>query len=163
DFRLVPSLVGKDGKEIRPEGSPLALTLGPAAGNRASEPQTSLQTTLGNQIRLDGFSLNGDQSGKVRRFKAGDTVRLTLFWTAVNRVQQDYSTFVHIVDQSLKGIAEQDSFAGIDLKFPTIWPAGRQVRDRYDLALPADAPAGRYRILAGMFSRKDDERLKVTS
>jgi hypothetical protein len=43
------------------------------------------------------------------------------------------------------------------------WTPGAALRDAYAMVVPADLPAGRYRVLAGMYDPASGARLRVTN
>ncbi|OIO95812.1 MAG: hypothetical protein AUK03_04785 [Anaerolineae bacterium CG2_30_64_16] len=46
--------------------------------------------------------------------------------------------------------------------YPTLnWAAGELVRDRHTLGLPADLPAGDYRLIVGVYRAADRVRLET--
>ena len=91
----------------------------------------------------------------------GGTLHVSLYWEAVDRVETSYTVFVHLLDGQDHIWAQQDSLPqGGD--FPTDeWLAGDVIVDRYSIALPSDAPAGDYQLVAGMYDRNDGQRLPV--
>ena len=80
-------------------------------------------------------------------------------WQAVESPKQSYTVFVHVVDGDGNTVAQQDSPPGLG-KLPTSgWVAGEVVDDHHPIMLPADMPAGRYRLVVGLYDPITDIRL----
>ena len=71
-------------------------------------PSQPMRVSLGDVIRLDGFSLG---PGPVVR--AGDVVRLTLFWHALRQPPVDYTVFVHFTNSAHSIVFQDDFHAGV--------------------------------------------------
>ncbi len=88
----------------------------------------------------------------------GDDVQLSLFWQADAPVTTDYFVFVQLLDK--QGVAaglEEPPLAWL----PTSqWPQGIPLRSQHRLRLPADLPAGQYRLIAGLFDRQSGQRVQ---
>lgn len=94
---------------------------------------------LGNGVRIWG----------VKTERAGDDVRLTVYWQATGPVDADYSVAVHLLAQNPpQGAADildqDDKSAPVGGWSPTTrWREGEIVRDQYVLTIPeGSAPAG---------------------
>ncbi len=89
----------------------------------------------------------------------GDDVQLSLFWQADAPPAVDYFVFVQLLDKDGKVVAglEEPPLAWL----PTsAWPLGTPLRSQHRLRLPADLPAGRYRLIAGLFDRQSGLRVR---
>jgi 4-amino-4-deoxy-L-arabinose transferase-like glycosyltransferase len=107
--------------------------------------------SFGPDIRLLGF----DQSGELR---PGATVRFKLSWTTSAPLPKDYWLFAHLL-----GPGDQ-RYGQIDLPYPTSqWAPGSFAASELPIALPPDAPAGRYRLLIGLYDQATGQRLELTS
>jgi hypothetical protein len=108
----------------------------------------------------DAISLAGAQFS-VERGEAGGVVRVMLYWRAEESVEQSYTVFVHLVG------ADNQIYAQVDTppqggRHPTAhWLPGEVIDDAYRLEYPADAPAGIYRLLVGLYDPATLERLPV--
>lgn len=129
---------------------------------QAEMPRSPLQANFqaGNdrtvQVRLLGYDLDRQTA------RAGDTLYLYLYWQAAGEIRHDYKVFTQLVDAEGAIIAQQDKIAG-DAAYPTShWPDGALVRDRFLLTLDANAPPGRYTLIAGLYRPGGDLiRLRV--
>ena len=83
--------------------------------------------------------------------QAGDTLTVTLLWTATAAPGEDFTAFVHVVDSDGQWVAGFDRAPGGD-RFPTrVWAAGDQVVSRFGVALPPDLPPGDYTTWVGLY------------
>ena len=106
---------------------------------------------FGPDIRLLGF----DQSGDVR---PGETVRFRLSWATSAAPPTDYWLFAHLLGPGGR------RYAQIDLPYPTSqWAPGSFAATELPIALPADAPAGAYQLLIGLYDQPTGQRLEVIS
>jgi hypothetical protein len=84
----------------------------------ARQPELSptyiLSSTLGNEIGLEGYDLSGNS--------------IRLYWRSLGMPNQDYSVFVHAMDQQGKLIAQSDQLIGYHT---SLWDPGEQVIDEH--------------------------------
>jgi len=87
--------------------------------------------------------------------------QVTLFWTPLAPIPDDYTVFVHVRDAQGANVAQRDA-QPLGGDYPTHqWRAGETVIDPYRIDLPAGLPPGEYRILVGMYRLETMERLPV--
>lgn len=134
-----------------------------------------LTAWLGESVRLAGYGLYRDRVllGK-QALSPGATVRpgerllLDLYWQADGPVGENYVVFTHLVGTAWnpatgKPIWAQDDHEPLRGGCPTsLWLPGRLLRDRYELTLPAETPAGEYLLEVGMYRWNTGERLPVS-
>ena len=92
----------------------------------------------------------------------GDSAWLRLVWRGEQRPDDDYTTFVHLLDLDGNLVAQVDAppLGGF---LPTSkWLLGMPVVDELAVILPADLPAGRYQVNLGMYDPVDQQRLTIT-
>ncbi len=83
------------------------------------------------------------------RARTGDTLQIGLRWRATETPDANYTVFVHLLDASGQVRAQRDRWPGDGL-YPTAGlSAGQVITD--NLALPLEMPAGRYRLVAGLY------------
>lgn len=88
-------------------------------------------------------------------------LEITLFWQAERLLDQNWTVFVHLLDEAGVLVAQHDSQPQ-NGQYPTsVWDQGEVVSDRHWLALPTDLPNGDYRILVGLYSLESGERMSV--
>jgi 4-amino-4-deoxy-L-arabinose transferase-like glycosyltransferase len=127
---------------------------------RVGKPETlppdpvPVHAVFGEQIRLLGYTLvpTGERSRT-----------LTLIWAAKAPVKEDYTVFVHLVDQAGNIQAQHDGPPGGGFYPTSFWASGDTIRDHHDLTLPADAPPATYRILVGLYNPETSERLQTST
>lgn len=105
---------------------------------------------FGDAISLRGFS----QSGAAQR---GDQITLRLAWEARAAPPANYSLFAHLIGP------DGQRYAQIDLPYPTSqWRTGQFTSTDLPIGLPAQAPAGTYRLLIGLYDPATGQRIPAT-
>ena len=104
----------------------------------------ALNHRLNDQLEFLGYGLS---SGEV---KAGDTVKISLFWQSLRQMKQDYDL--------LLGLKDKTASVGLEAVFPlpnnsyptSQWQIGETLRTPYDLLIEADVPIGRYQLFGNL-------------
>jgi hypothetical protein len=152
-----PHAWAEEGSRITIEG-----TRAPAAGSGTIElsrgrelPPTArvAHYRFGPALRLVGYDLPGE------RFQGGASLPLTLYWQASAKLGTDYTVFVHVVSHSGEIAAQWDAMPRQNTFLTTDWPVGEMVDDPHPVPLPENMPAGRYRIVLGVYDPRTVERL----
>ncbi|MCA1554314.1 MAG: hypothetical protein LC737_08050, partial [Chloroflexi bacterium] len=110
---------------------------------------------LGGELRLLGYDLNATQ------VKAGESVRLTLYWQPLKWLQTDYASFVHLDNpNTLETVAQNvnahpGNISTIEL------PLSLYVRDPHVLEVPDRLEPGVYALRIGLLNTRDDTALAV--
>lgn len=109
-----------------------------------------LQIGFQDNIELAGYELSD------RRLVPGDTLEVTLYWTARGPVREKYTTFVHLLDQEHTMHGGHD-----DTPDPpsTEWAASEVIADTHTFAVSESAPPGRYLLEIGLYTQPDFDRL----
>ncbi len=95
------------------------------------------------------------------RLRAGEALEVTLYWRATQALDQDFSVFVHLLDERGNLVAQRDSQPNAG-QYPTsTWMPGTVVRDQYTVPLPRDLSPGSYSVLVGMYEWPSLQRLRV--
>jgi len=93
--------------------------------------------------------------------RAGQTVRLSTYWSFANisgeAALAQHSLFNHLVDQQDSKLAQRDGF-GLPERH---WSEGLVLVQWFDLRLPAEVPAGTYRLRMGLYRLSDMARSRV--
>jgi 4-amino-4-deoxy-L-arabinose transferase-like glycosyltransferase len=106
---------------------------------------------FGPAIHLRGFT-------QTARLQPGKTVDLKLFWETSNAPPTDYVLFAHLLARDGK------RYAQLDLPYPTShWQANRYITTDLQLTVPASAPAGRYKLVIGLYDPSTKERLPLVA
>jgi 4-amino-4-deoxy-L-arabinose transferase-like glycosyltransferase len=91
----------------------------------------------------------------------GDVVHITMRWRALRPPDADYTVFVHADEATSHHRIGRDSMP-CGASFGTShWTAGEQVEDYFDLAIPSDAPSGRYLFTTGLYRAADQRNLRI--
>jgi hypothetical protein len=103
---------------------------------------------FGPAIHLRGFT------GEAAR--RGQTLALQLAWEVRDIPSADYVLFAHLLGPDGR------RYAQVDLPYPTSgWRPGRYVTTDLPIAIPADAPAGAYRLAIGLYDPASGPRLPL--
>ena len=110
---------------------------------------------LGDRVTLLGYDLPAEE------VEAGEGVRLTLYWRAEAPIAEDYTVFVHLLDESGMLRSQADSMPWHNA-FPTSrWEPGVIIPDEYRLVVPESAWPGEYRVTVGLYLWQTGERLPI--
>jgi hypothetical protein len=93
--------------------------------------------------------------------RAGEALRVKLFWQARGALDEDFTVFVHLVDARGKIVAQKDDQPQRGAYPTSLWDAGEVVVDEYALTIPREAAPGAYRVLIGVYRASDGARLSV--
>ena len=107
-------------------------------------------------IRLDGYALTSNT-------KPGAELLLVLRWESLQRVQNNYQVFVHLLNAHGEKLAQRDGQPVQWLRPTSSWQPGEKIIDRYGLLLPDDLPAGGYTIAVGLYDPVSGQRLPVSA
>jgi hypothetical protein len=106
--------------------------------------------SFGPAIELRGLAAGGAERGQ--------TLTLNLSWNVRTRVSADYMLFAHLLGP------DNQRYAQIDLPYSTsAWQPGRYVTTELPIAIPADAPAGAYRLSIGLYDLASGQRLPLSA
>ncbi|MBI5566103.1 MAG: hypothetical protein HY870_14500, partial [Chloroflexi bacterium] len=86
---------------------------------------------------------------------------LTLIWRAEREQAESYKVFVQLLDATGVPRAQVDALPVNGARPTTSWRPREIIADAYSLHLPADLPAGRYRLVAGLYQELNNTRLKL--
>ena len=106
------------------------------------------------QIRLLGYTL---PSSSVR---PGETVKLTLFWTSIAKMDNNWSVFIHLQDPNDIIVAQRDTYPGIGLLPTSLMTPGMTIQDNYVIPISntVSAPTN-LRLTVGLYNFQTGERL----
>jgi mannosyltransferase len=150
------------------------LMLGPAGGEAVSlcslsvaavprtydlpQVQYPADAEVGGFARLLGVDLASAS------LAPGGTVGINVYWQATATAEANYTAFVHLLGPDGRAWAQSNA-QPIGGQRPTAgWLPGEVIADGVSLTLPADAPAGDYRVEVGFFDAAppDMRRLAAT-
>ncbi len=129
----------------RPERTPIPI-----------EPDSLVNANLNHTIQFIGYSLQS-----LTRHSPRSTLRLTLFWQSLAALSTDYTSFVHLRDETGATVAQRDG-QPLDGAYPTSrWQPGEVVIDPITLTLPEELPPGQYKLFTGLYQLDTLARLPV--
>ena len=118
--------------------------------------QAAGEVELGAQASLDlpvpARLAAWDHPAEVR---AGDELPVSLTWRALGKIDAYYSVYLKLLDGEGNALAGWDGEPGGGQAPTLLWVPGESVDDRIVLSIPAEAPAGEYRLVAGMYRAGD--------
>jgi len=116
---------------------------------------TPVAFDLARQVSLTGYKV--DKTG----VKAGETIEVALYWRAQQKMAEDYTVFVHLVDEQGTIWGQHDG-QPVNGYYPTsFWDQGEVVKDEHAFVVSEDTPPGEYRIEVGMYRLADGQRLSI--
>jgi hypothetical protein len=128
-------------------GPPLVRVLGRSGDTQPMYPSAEV---LADKVRIIGYDL---EIGTHR-------LRVAIYWQARAKLDDDYVTFVHLVDTRGEKVAQGDDHkAGGDFYPTSLWGIGENLRDEQTIALPPNITPGLYRLVVGMYRQPDFELL----
>lgn len=123
---------------------------------RPFAPQRSADAALNETIRLWRWdaSIAGEQvpAGPIE-LSPNRPLRVHLLWRTAARPEADYTAYVHLVDWRGNPVAQSDRVPRTGTAPTGAWEAGDIVHDLHTLSLPAELPAGAYRLIVGMYQQ----------
>ena len=119
------------------------------------EPGAAPLAALGdNELLL----LDAQVEGPLR---PGRTVQLNVRWQPLRPVSQDYTVFVHAVDEAGQRWGQQDTQPQAGAYPTSQWQVGEIIEDDYELRIAADAPPGDYHLHLGLYDWQTGDRMPV--
>ena len=108
-----------------------------------------------NRILLLGSGLDR------RQLRPGEALELSLTWQCLQRMDEDYTVFVHILDEEQR-IWGQEDIGPVHGTYPTSqWKEGEIIEDVHSVRLSYEAPSGEYQIEVGLYLLSTMARLRV--
>jgi len=86
---------------------------------------------------------------------AGGDLPVSLTWRALGKIDAYYSVYLKLLDGRGVALAGWDGEPGGGQAPTLLWVPGETIDDRVSLPIPADTPAGEYRLVAGMYRASD--------
>ncbi|MFH1086174.1 MAG: hypothetical protein V1772_10480, partial [Chloroflexota bacterium] len=150
-YTVALGVVGQEGQielgAVRLEGIPRQYDV-PSMGH-------PLSAYVGDEVELLGYDLEPSPP------RAGQPLRLTLYWRARAAPAADYKVFVHLAGADERLWAQHDA-APANWGRPTFgWVAGEVVMDEHTLTLPPETPPGAYRLYVGLYDAATLQRLPI--
>lgn len=115
----------------------------------------ALEYRFGTQIALAGYDLPTPQ------IRPGGAMSLTLYWYALAEMGQDYTVFVHVLDDAGQQVAGWDNMPCQDGCPTSGWRPGRLVSDAHVVPLPEELATKEVVVAVGLYHLSTGERLPV--
>ncbi len=113
-------------------------------------------------VRFDGQIQLAGVRERSTAYQPGDAITLDLIWKALQKPQADYTVFMHLRKAGDGGqIAAFDGQPANGASPTSSWSAGQTITDTRAVAIPADAPAGDYDVIIGLYQYPSFDRLKI--
>ena len=94
--------------------------------------------------------------------RAGDEVKVTIYWEALEAMDENYSVFVQLLGRDSLRIAQLDTYPAMGIYPTSRWRKSQVVRDSYLVRVPqALSMPIRCQIVAGMYDFSTRDRLKA--
>ncbi len=142
----------------------------PSVSSVPPTPDHALEATFDHEIALLGYDAPGriapdDAPGRIApddapgRIAPGETLRVALYWRALQPVTLDYKVFVHLLAADGSVLSQSDSMP-VQWTYPTTqWQPGEYIRDEHVLSIDLSAPRGDYTLSVGLYDPLTGERL----
>ena len=124
------------------------------------QPQNQIGVSWENKITLAGYDL--PRSG----YSPGDTVDISLYWSADKELDERITVFVHLLGQENPQTGNtlwgQYDSEPCKVFYPTaVWREDEIVQDRIAFEISPEAPPGIYQLVVGLYTWPSFERLTV--
>ena len=123
-----------------------------------------LDVNFGGMMKLLGYdlSISNTKYSISSNLRPGDSLTITLYWQSLAKMNQDYTVFVHLLDENDLILAERNTFPGLGSFPTTLWQVGDAIADTYTLTLPETiyTPSSA-QLEVGLFDFATGERLLV--
>ena len=153
DYHLLHEERAQAGKETLWAFRPLAS---------ATAVMTPENVSFGDHIRLDGVyvTVGGQPVDLAEPIATGGetAVTVTLLWESVGAVPENYTVFVHLLDDSGALVAQHDGVPLLGTRPTTSWQPGERLLDRHELTLP-EGWTGNGRLVVGLYQSETFDRL----
>jgi uncharacterized membrane protein len=116
---------------------------------------------LGTSIHLVGFDVPRAE------LRPGDSLALTLYWSADKPVETSYRVFVHLAGETFNPETNNPLWGQVDRvpvsgELPTsAWEVNEVIPDAYQVQVSPNAPRGEYKLTVGMYAPATGVRLHI--
>jgi 4-amino-4-deoxy-L-arabinose transferase-like glycosyltransferase len=114
-----------------------------------------LAANFGGKIQFQGYNIDPAV------LSPGTTLHLTLFWSVLNSIQEDYTVFMHLRDQSGKTVGQFDYQPFGQAYSTKFWQPGQFLADQQQFTIPANFSPGEYNLVIGFYNPQTLERLPL--
>jgi hypothetical protein len=107
----------------------------------------------------EGIILLGYDLGQMAR--AGEVLKLTLYWQCRRQMAESYTVFTHLLDEDNTLWGQQDNIPASGQAPTSGWVDGEVITDHYEILVDAQAATGDYIVEVGMYDAETLQRLPV--
>jgi hypothetical protein len=132
------------------------------AEEKIPSPSHPLSVTLGDRVMLRGYDVGrmDPPLPRLPQIKPGETLTVTLYWKALQAVDDDFIAFVHLWQPGATAPLAQHDARPRQGWFPTFaWEAGDWILDVHPLTVPETLAPGHYPLWAGLYRADNGGRL----
>lgn len=108
--------------------------------------RNNVNARLGDKVEFLGYALDAPDA-----LKPGDTVKLKLYWRALQPMDTSYKVFTHLISTQNEIFGQQDKEPLDGARPTTGWAAGEIFSDSYEFQIAPNAGPGTYQIEIGMY------------
>jgi 4-amino-4-deoxy-L-arabinose transferase-like glycosyltransferase len=138
-------------------GDAVALRTVQAVGRKhvytTPSPSHPAAARLGDVAELLGYDLETAES------RPGGTLRLVLYWRALQSTDISFTVFVHLVDSQGRSVGQQDTLPAGGTAPTVTWLPGEIIVDLHELTVRPEAIPGEYTIIIGLYDAVTGARL----
>ncbi len=116
-------------------------------------PEHSLDADFGHMVRLIGYSF--DRTILTPR----DTLRITLYWQALQDLNSDYLVSCNMLDPFGESLVQVVSEPAAGTASTSLWRSGMVISDILEMQVPKGAHDGAYRVEVSLLDRKKADPL----
>ncbi len=144
------------GQVIEAEGvQAIAYDLPPEPHFVPEKPTNPCDVRFGDSITLVGYDVES------ATLVPGEPLQIRFHWQIDRPLERDYVIFIHVIGPEEAKYGQLDAMPH-DWMYPTsAWPSNERILDDYRVDLSADAPAGGYVVVVGMYDRETRDRLSI--
>lgn len=124
----------------------------PGLAPRVAKP---LRADFDSLIRLRGYDIDDSN------IAASGAITMTLQWQSLNPVEEDFTLFIHVLNQQGQTVAQVDVPPADPNKPTSSWLAEEYKTLIQRIPLPLDLPAGEYTLAIGLYRQSDFSRLSI--
>jgi hypothetical protein len=128
----------------------------PAPAPAELQRRIPLDGRIADVARVEGYTLDKD------RLRAGETLRVTIYWRPEAITTRPYTVFVHLYDPGSGSIAQVDTYPAQGAYPTTLWVYDHVFADTYQLTVPPQFTSARQaEIVVGLYDLQTLLRLPV--
>ena len=108
--------------------------------------------TFDDRMELLDFTVEPPSAGP------GSVVTVTLIWRVLDKIDADYNTYVHVVNEAGQLLAQSDRPTGMGYRQPASWIMDEFIYDQHQLVLPAGNSLNDVEIRVGLYDFASGQR-----